>query len=334
MPPGFFHTAERRRLSDAPASKKDVLPAAEQTFTPFSRPVDIYYRAFNNAESLPFVQQALSLPLQPLLGVKLSDPLPVDIPCGKFRELSVALSAEGVFFFHDHGESTLHAYHLATRRHVCVRDFPNWSFVAAHGGSVFVGQWQTETLLEARVADVLRTPTRDAFREHRIPTVYSPVARTDLAPRAGRVVYSGPNWRLVELDLVTRATTVHDELGEVTYVSSLTGVDAPGQIALVSSGYSGEFAYGALDVAWRLTPFGNLEGPATTTFPSETAPHDMRTCLILDSKRNMYHGGCMAPLPGALRPRSWQSFVRVVNDVFLFFNDASKTWAAVRISVP
>eukprot|EP00767_Chilomastix_cuspidata_P002348 gnl/Chilomastix_cuspidata/2475.p1 GENE.gnl/Chilomastix_cuspidata/2475~~gnl/Chilomastix_cuspidata/2475.p1 ORF type:complete len:865 (+),score=237.40 gnl/Chilomastix_cuspidata/2475:267-2597(+) len=297
------------------------------------------FEAFAGAGKLPFLAELFS-PAAPrrkgkdLLGVRFSAVAETPIPGGDYNGIATCVTGSGVFVWYDFAKKALHLFDLARERHAVVKGIRDYCFVASVGDLVAVGLRKASVLLRATAAKLFEAPVLATFLKGAVPEINGAIAATDLAPWTAKVVYRGPYFYPVELDIRTLQYTIHRDAGQLSCLLSLTGIAVPGVRCVAYRKARDSLSIFAFDDDWRERAISAVQKTAYTFLPSEVAPADLTRGAWVDHSGTLYHDGRAAALTAPFQPRVYHSFVRVFRDAFLVFDEKRRAWLACRVGVP
>eukprot|EP00767_Chilomastix_cuspidata_P002338 gnl/Chilomastix_cuspidata/2465.p1 GENE.gnl/Chilomastix_cuspidata/2465~~gnl/Chilomastix_cuspidata/2465.p1 ORF type:complete len:549 (+),score=188.14 gnl/Chilomastix_cuspidata/2465:460-2106(+) len=295
------------------------------------------FEAFPDALELDFVIRALAAPLIAFNGLRVS----AEAPCvkgvsqGRRSDVTASLSADGTLcatcWEEDGFENTLHVFNLRTGTSaVRPAEFALWA--CAFDGVLFLGMLGSRTVSFAPLARVLEGFAPEEYESFDVPQEVGP-AVTDRA-RDGWLVYitEGSTRDLVHVDLRARSCRVVECDRKLGTIGGLAGLRVPGVLCTAKAS-DGDEAVVAVFEDGRTESLPHPVFMHPSLLLSTADPANLLAAAATDERAHVGFRGTTAVLTRPVRPASL-SLVRVYRDVFLCFCTATRSWVALRISVP
>lgn len=289
-----------------------------------------------DVDKLPPVQALAHAPVSCVGPVHVGGP--VRVPGGETMSSSgvmATVTRAGELVWTDAGARAIHVLNLWTGARDQVACLPEAAFVCARAERLVVGVWRAEQVLEGDVGRLLLARSLDSFRVHRVPAIGHPACRTDAAPGLGWVLYRGPGWRPVQLDLDSFEWRVLDSVGEVTRLSSLLGFQARNVLGVVEKenhakmlmddGEELELGELSRPISWCcvFSDEKDKDGWSKETLQAST--------MVVDTEGNATMNGKQFAL--GFKPCPSQGVVRLTDNILLVLDTATWHWVAISLSI-
>eukprot|EP00767_Chilomastix_cuspidata_P003433 gnl/Chilomastix_cuspidata/3555.p1 GENE.gnl/Chilomastix_cuspidata/3555~~gnl/Chilomastix_cuspidata/3555.p1 ORF type:complete len:460 (-),score=97.90 gnl/Chilomastix_cuspidata/3555:159-1538(-) len=291
------------------------------------------FLAFPFVEQLEAVQAVTTGPLMPFGPISVSQPFAAwGLPPAPRTDVLVSLSRDGILCASDGMSRSLTVYDFFSGRSVTLAGGSNM-FGVVFRDELFVCWRLQRCMRHAPIAAVLAGRPITAFAQFELVDVYDFAPCLDTAPK-GHVSFlaGGSGERVVYVDLEHHTSHILHLAWWARAVSGFTGVCAPDAVCVVSAG-ADERAH-ILFESGRTEPVARRPGQFAHILPSARDCTDITHAALLDCEAGISYDGQTVPFASPFTPAAYTSIVRLYKNVFLYFDNYSSAWYAVRINVP
>eukprot|EP00767_Chilomastix_cuspidata_P003603 gnl/Chilomastix_cuspidata/3723.p1 GENE.gnl/Chilomastix_cuspidata/3723~~gnl/Chilomastix_cuspidata/3723.p1 ORF type:complete len:518 (+),score=109.00 gnl/Chilomastix_cuspidata/3723:131-1684(+) len=293
------------------------------------------FAAFPGVERLSFVSKVFRRTQFNVLGVGISDPLIVPfLPGGTRNRRYASISREGVLV--SSCRDVLFLDDLVTGRHVEIKSsISSYVFGFVQLGVLYVAWNKCSVMRRTPLVKAFLSPVFADFEKMKLPRPVSCSHCVD-PPGTGTgsvffCEYENPGV-LLHFDAAQGSFQTRKVGRSVSHIGGFTGIRLPGNALIATDGEQETRAY-ALDRTDKLT--GDF-GPVCTfpqVFPSRQEPTNLQHAAIIDFQANLHFHGVSRKIDDILLP-GLASFVRIFRNTFLAYDEISRSWVALQISVP
>ena len=280
------------------------------------------------ALDLDFVVQTFNEELKYYEGIGISNPISCKIPFNRDAAITAGISSQGILACHSNSGSNLFLYDLKTKNFVNIGEITGYATSAFYEDKLFLFINGKTEVLHAKTADLFKKPSITTFEKfpYNGCQCQCDASRSELI---GRVYYGANDKILHEFDL-KNMTFVSLSVPNITSVYANTGIEMGDYKCICTTTNNVTIAVKNDNSTKAIK---NTTSYANVFIPSSGNPSNVDDGVIFDTS-NMYYKDIKHKLDNPIKPRCYQSILRIIDDVFIVYDEGKKDWVCVRIVVP